>query len=139
MPPQTPPYQPPQQPPYAAPQFGEGSINQVSSELGRLSAHVENLQFDVSEGNDSRRRMYEKMEESNRLLSTTNSTVATLATSVNTLAATVKVIEPIVADYKSSKNKAAGFILAMTLFGSAAGWMLAHFKDLVVHTLSGYG
>lgn len=139
MPPQTPPYQPPQQQPYAAPQFGEGSINQVSSELGRLSAHVENLQFDVSEGNESRRRMYEKMEESNRLLNTTNSSVTTLANTVVTLATTVAKIEPIVADYKANKSKAAGFILAMTLFGSAAGWMLAHFKDFVVHALAGYG
>lgn len=127
MPPQTPPYHPPV------------GLDPVSVAIGELTAQVENLQHDVSEGNDGRRRMYDRMEEGNRLQIATNASVAALAGSVTTLAATVAKIEPIVADYKANKSKAAGFILAMTLFGSAAGWMLAHFKDIVVHALAGYG
>ena len=97
-----------------------GKLDDISLQIGGLLAKVENLGAQIA-GNraDGDRRHQENTDKLNRLDEV-----------LKPVAAAVAKMEPIVDDYKSNRNKAAGLLIALAAIASTLGFFASELKAL---------
>lgn len=98
-------------------------LGNIEAQLTTLSASVVGLtnsfHTDRELATTTRREMAETMEDIKSVL--------------DPLAVSVECMKPIVDDYKSNKNKAIGFLLAVTIVSGICGFVLSKMIEVFTH------